>query len=254
MKANDLLPFSEAIKAVGRPITFYPSLAKALGSVKVGVFISNFLFWEGRQKDSDGWIYKMQSEIFEETGLSRNEQETARKVLRDLGILFEKKEGIPQKLHYRFDWIVLDQVLRKYNDGESIEKKKEKDPSVIYQMKEIFDLKYIEVTNGIEFEWSKDKNSGKHWKGLKLLRDYFGQRIKTRQKDENYVPTEEELLLNWTMFLDSVPEYHQRNLTPVLLYSNINEIIKDIIIAKNGKSTDKTKARTSSGSTASEYV
>ena len=36
-----------------------------------------------------------------ETGLTRSEQETARRKLRDLGYLEERRRGLPAKLYYR---------------------------------------------------------------------------------------------------------------------------------------------------------
>jgi hypothetical protein len=84
-----------------RPIAYHPVIAKALKSVTAGVFLSQFLYWTPRTKDPHGWIYKTQADIYEETSLTRREQETARRILRDKGVLEEKKAGVPCRLYFR---------------------------------------------------------------------------------------------------------------------------------------------------------
>lgn len=101
--------FSEASQLIfsilgDRPVAYHPKLAKAVGGVKQAVFICQFLYWHGKGADGDGWIYKSQAEIEEETGLSRYEQETVRKTLGKLEVLNEKLAGLPATLHYRLDF------------------------------------------------------------------------------------------------------------------------------------------------------
>jgi hypothetical protein len=50
---------------------------------------------------SDGWFCRSQEEWTEETGLSRWEQETARRALRTGGFLDERRAGMPAKLWFR---------------------------------------------------------------------------------------------------------------------------------------------------------
>lgn len=86
---------------IGQPVGYYPKLTKITGGVKETLFLCQLLYWEGRQADPERWIYKTQEEIEEETGLTRKEQETARKNLKDKGFIEEKYAGIPRKLYYR---------------------------------------------------------------------------------------------------------------------------------------------------------
>lgn len=82
-----------------RPIAYHRSLVKKYGLV-AGVFLGQLLFWQG--KGSKGqWVYKTQDEMKDETGLTRSNQETARKKLLAKGILEEKLVSIPARLHYR---------------------------------------------------------------------------------------------------------------------------------------------------------
>lgn len=82
-------------------VRFYPQLCTVLGNSNATLFACLFIGWTGSQKDPDGWIYKTQSQIEEETGLTRTEQQTARKTLTGKGFMEEKHKGIPCQLHYR---------------------------------------------------------------------------------------------------------------------------------------------------------
>ena len=74
-----------------------------------GIFLRQLLFWVGKQHDPEGWIYKSQPEMKQETGLARRQQEKARKILCKLGVLKEDKRGVPCRLWY---WIDLEALLR----------------------------------------------------------------------------------------------------------------------------------------------
>lgn len=95
-----------------RPIAYYPSLAKRLGSVKASVLLGQLLYWTPRADDPAGWIHKSREEIFEEIGLSRSEQETARKVLRTTGLVDEKRQGVPPRLHFRVNQELLEGLFQ----------------------------------------------------------------------------------------------------------------------------------------------
>ena len=82
-----------------KPIAFHRIFATICGSATSGLFLSQLWYWSKRST-LGGWIYKSQKEWQEETGLCRYEQESARKTLIKLGILNEKKVGVPCKLYY----------------------------------------------------------------------------------------------------------------------------------------------------------
>jgi len=96
------------MEVLRRPIAYHVVFAKISGGVTSGVFLSQLFYWADRGKDPNGWIYKTQAEWEEETGLTRWEQETARKRLKERGILEEKRAGMPARLYYRLD---LDRVI-----------------------------------------------------------------------------------------------------------------------------------------------
>ncbi|WOD97413.1 hypothetical protein REM94_05800 [Klebsiella pneumoniae] len=74
-----------------RPIAFQRSFIRLDIGVTAALFLSQMIYWTNRS-DDDGWVYKTQEEWEEETGLSRYEQEGARKKLRSIGVLQEKRK------------------------------------------------------------------------------------------------------------------------------------------------------------------
>ena len=99
-----------------RPVAYHPLLAKVLGGVKQAIFVSQLFYWTGKGKRADGFIWKTQDEWYDETGLSANEQRTARKHLVKSGVLQEKLKGVPARLYYRIDTDVLQTRLTEYHN------------------------------------------------------------------------------------------------------------------------------------------
>lgn len=111
-------------KLIDRPIAFQSSFARVAGSVTAGLFLSQAFYWTKikieRMKETDGWFYKTAKEWEEETTLSRREQETARKRLGQLGIIDEKKVGIPRKLYFRINRTrLIELLLNKEKEGRT---------------------------------------------------------------------------------------------------------------------------------------
>ncbi|WMY76413.1 hypothetical protein RHD99_11015 [Buttiauxella selenatireducens] len=102
------------IRLLDRPIAYQPSFAQLrVGKVKVGpvgaVLLSQLVYWHNRM---DGvWLYKTRNEIAKETGLSRDEQETARKRLVAIGVLEEQLRGVPATMHFKINADCLEALL-----------------------------------------------------------------------------------------------------------------------------------------------
>ncbi|MEZ2600778.1 primosomal protein I [Kluyvera intermedia] len=113
---------SQLIKLLDRPIAYQPAFAQLrAGKVKSGpaaaVLLSQFVYWHNRM-DGD-WMYKTREDIKKETGLSRDEQETARKRLVALGVLQEELRGVPATVHYRINSERLEALLLAPDQAES---------------------------------------------------------------------------------------------------------------------------------------
>jgi hypothetical protein len=120
---------SALVRILGSPRAYYVEFTKAVGDVCAGVFISQMFYWTEKGKDPNGWIYKTQPEIEEETGLTRKNQENARRILKARGVLEEILYGSPARMFYRVN---VDALLDLVESGDfapiSIEKQIEIEP------------------------------------------------------------------------------------------------------------------------------
>jgi hypothetical protein len=84
------------------PVTFHRCLVPVAGGVHAALLLSHAIWTtQALDGDADGWFLKSQEEWTEETGLSRWEQETARRALRRAGLMEERRIGLPARLWFR---------------------------------------------------------------------------------------------------------------------------------------------------------
>jgi hypothetical protein len=98
-----MMRLTDFLTSIGRPIAYYPSLNRITGGVLPTILLCQLVYWHDKGDDPEGWIFKTQEQLWLETGLSRWEQESARKALRTRGLLHEKFAGLPRKLYFRPD-------------------------------------------------------------------------------------------------------------------------------------------------------
>jgi len=182
-----------------RPIAYHPMIAKALGSVQLAVFWSQMYYWKDRGNDPDGWIYKTSDEIFQETGLKRRGQDTARKLGRKLGIIEELKKGMPAKLHYRIDMDETIKVLANHCKDIYIPKEPKREPKkkkpvktqygkfkkVLLHQKEYDSLSEMFTEKGRD-KWIKTLDEGIVLKGYTYKSHYMAI-IKWSERDKKRV-------------------------------------------------------------------
>lgn len=108
-------PPEELLNLRGHPVAYFPKYAHVLGGVNPALLISQLHYWRLKTMDPDGWIYRTMEQLQAETGMTKEEQRGARFNLKRLGLLEEKRKGIPPKNHYRVDWHKL--VLMLLQDG-----------------------------------------------------------------------------------------------------------------------------------------
>ena len=75
---------------LGNPAIYYPKLAKITGGVAASIFLCQLLQWQAQQSNSSEWVETNSSEIEKATGLNREEQELARRLLKVRSLLKEK--------------------------------------------------------------------------------------------------------------------------------------------------------------------
>jgi len=106
-------PFEDLLD---RPIAFHRCFAALAGSALAGLMLSQAIYWSKRTTLEGGWFWKTQAQWYEETFMTRSEQETARRRLRDKGFIEERLSGVPAKVHYR---VRLERVKRALLDENS---------------------------------------------------------------------------------------------------------------------------------------
>lgn len=100
---------SQFLQLVDRPIAFQRSFVRLGVGITGALLLSQIVYWQNRM---DGqWFYKTQADLEEETGLTRYEQEGARKKLVSCGVLEEARRGIPAKLYFRINQLRLEELL-----------------------------------------------------------------------------------------------------------------------------------------------
>lgn len=97
------MKITDFLTEVGRPVAYYPALRRITKSVTASILLCQFLYWRGKQSDPNGWLYKTSAEIEEETGLSYEEQKTARSKLKALGILQEHYARLDHELRFKLN-------------------------------------------------------------------------------------------------------------------------------------------------------
>ena len=80
---NTTIPMIKLIEAMNeQPIAFNKHYVFIGCGINGALMLSQLVYWTSRTKDNDGWIFKTHSDWTMETGLTRKEQETARKILK----------------------------------------------------------------------------------------------------------------------------------------------------------------------------
>lgn len=106
------------IQFLDRPIAFHRAFIGIGCGATGAIMLSQAVYWSKRSDQNGGWFYKTQAEWEDETGLTRYEQETARKKLRKLGVLDEVKRGVPCKVFYRVNEEALEALLFQYAEKQ----------------------------------------------------------------------------------------------------------------------------------------
>src|SRR5918996_1510833 len=111
-KVKDLLP--------NRTVGYSPDLARIVGGATTGLFLSQLLFLSDKGHDPHGWVYKSEVEMGRETGLTKREQQTARRKLLALGVIQIERWGFKFTYHFRIVWERLYQVIEQFQRAQNV--------------------------------------------------------------------------------------------------------------------------------------
>jgi hypothetical protein len=102
-KVKEMLP--------NRVVAYSPDLARLVGGATIGLFLSQLLFLSDKGANPEGWVYKSEAEMGQETGLTKREQQTARRKLLSLGVIAIMRGGWKNTYHFKVLWEKLYQVI-----------------------------------------------------------------------------------------------------------------------------------------------
>lgn len=116
-----MLSASDLMRTIGRPIAYHPALARMVGGVNAAIFLSQLIYWDERMEDAELGVYKTAEQWEAETGLSVREQTTARRQLRDRGLITETHKRIEHKLYFKLDRGAFDRLIAGAGEAENPE-------------------------------------------------------------------------------------------------------------------------------------
>jgi hypothetical protein len=111
-KVKDMLP--------NRVVGYSPDLARAVGGATTGLFLSQLLFLSDKGHNPEGWVYKSEAEMGRETGLTKREQQTARRKLLSLGVIAIERRGFKFTYHFKVIWERLYQVIAQSQRSQNV--------------------------------------------------------------------------------------------------------------------------------------
>src|ERR671919_272779 len=111
-QVKDMLP--------NRVVAYSPDLARMVGGATTGLFLSQLLFLSDKGHNPEGWVYKSEAEMSKETGLTKREQQTARRKLLSLGVIALMRGGFRNTYHFKVIWQRLYQVIEKFQRGQNV--------------------------------------------------------------------------------------------------------------------------------------
>jgi hypothetical protein len=119
-QVKDMLP--------NRVVGYSPDLARVVGGATIGLFLNQLLFLSDKGANPDGWVYKSEAEMGRETGLTKREQQTARRNLLSLGVIAIMRGGWKNTYHFKVIWEKLYQVIAGFQRPQNVSTEKAEQP------------------------------------------------------------------------------------------------------------------------------
>lgn len=101
---------ADVLRELGRPIAYFPYLARYLGGINASVLFCQIFYWQDKATSELG-VHKTVEELEAETGLTYEEQRAARAKLRAAGVLIETAKRIEHRTYFRIDEDALERLL-----------------------------------------------------------------------------------------------------------------------------------------------
>ncbi len=148
-KIKDMLP--------NRVVGYSPDLARMVGGATIGLFLSQLLFLSDKGNNPEGWVYKSEQEMGKETGLTKREQQTARRKLLSLGVIAIMRGGWKNTYHFKVIWEKLYQVIAGIQRPQNVATQKiEQQQNVPTEPEQNVSTAIIECQQNVSTKWKQN--------------------------------------------------------------------------------------------------
>jgi transcription initiation factor IIE alpha subunit len=148
-KIKDMLP--------NRVVGYSPDLARIVGGATIGLYLSQLLFLSDKGANPEGWVYKSEQEMGKETGLTKREQQTARRKLLSLGIITIMRGGWKNTYHFKVIWEKLYQVIAGIKRPQNVATEKdERAQNVPTEPEQNVSTAIIECQQNVSTRWKQN--------------------------------------------------------------------------------------------------
>ena len=140
-----------------RTVGYSPDLARAVGGATIGLFLSQLLFLSDKGHNPEGWVYKSEQEMGKETGLTKREQQTARRKLLSLGVIVIMRGGWKNTYHFKNIWEKLYQVIAGIKRPQNVATEKtESVQTVATEPEQNVSTAIIECQQNVSIRWKQN--------------------------------------------------------------------------------------------------
>jgi hypothetical protein len=148
-KVKDMLP--------NRVVGYSPDLARIVGGATIGLFLSQLLFLSDKGHNPEGWVYKSEQEMGKETGLTKREQQTARRKLLSLGIITIMRGGWKNTYHFKVMWERLYQMITGFQQTQNVSTEKvERIQNVPTEQEQTVTTEIVECQQNVSTQWRQN--------------------------------------------------------------------------------------------------
>lgn len=104
----------DTIRSIGRPLAYYPAMARHVGGVNAAIFLGQLLYWDERTENALG-VHKTSEQWEDETGLTAKQQSLVRNSLKKLGLLIETHRRLEHRIYFKLDHDAFNAFMKKIN-------------------------------------------------------------------------------------------------------------------------------------------
>jgi hypothetical protein len=180
-KIKDMLP--------NRVVGYSPDLARMVGGATTGLFLSQLLFLSDKGANPEGWVYKSEQEMGKETGLSKREQQTARRKLLALGVITIMRGGWKNTYHFKVLWEKLYQVIAGFQQAQNV-------PTEKVQQEQTVSTEPVQNVATHPPEWQQNESTQWQQNAPAQYRDYNTENNQTEKTDRENETTWNKALEN----------------------------------------------------------